>query len=160
MSLNFEALWTEIAAPFARHASVHGPDHWRRVERNGLLLATRTGADPDVIRLFALFHDSRRVNDGWDPGHGARGAEFASSHRGKSFQLPDTDFETLLYACIWHTEGVRHDDVTIATCWDADRLDLGRVGIVPDPKRMCTDFGRELAAAGSVETFLDQKPGR
>jgi uncharacterized protein len=78
-----------------------------------------------------------------------------SSHRGKSFQLSDEDFQLLQYACIWHTEGVHHDDVTIATCWDADRLDLGRVGIVPDPKRMCTDFGREMAAAGPVELILD-----
>ena len=47
----------------ARHSpknSVHGPRHWRRVERNGLLLATRSGANIAVVRLFALFHDSRR----------------------------------------------------------------------------------------------------
>lgn len=161
MPNDFEALWKEVAAPFSRHAtSLHGPDHWRRVERNGLLLATRTGANVEVVRLFALFHDSRRLNDGWDPGHGARGAEFASSHRGKSFQLSDEDFQTLLYACIWHTDRERHDDPTIATCWDADRLDLGRVGIVPDPQRMCTDFGREIAAAGSVELFLDRQETR
>lgn len=158
MPNDFEALWKEVAAPFSRHAtSLHGPDHWRRVERNGLLLATRTGANVDVVRLFALFHDSRRLNDGWDPEHGARGAEFASRHRGKSFQLSDQDFQTLQYACIWHTEGVRHDDATIATCWDADRLDLGRVGIIPDPLRMCTDFGREIAAAGPLEQFLAQQ---
>ncbi len=24
------------------------------------------------------------------------------------------------------------------TCWDADRLDLGRVGIMPEPSRLCT----------------------
>src|SRR3954470_1056434 len=65
-------LWQLVAAQFHSPAhSVHGPDHWRRVERNGLLLATRTGADVCVVRLFALFHDCRRENDGWDDGHGA-----------------------------------------------------------------------------------------
>jgi uncharacterized protein len=34
-------------------------------------------------------------------------------------------------------------DITIQTCWDADRLDLGRVGIVPDPARLCTVAARD-----------------
>jgi uncharacterized protein len=109
--------------------------------------------------LFALFHDSRRLNDGWDPGHGARGAEFAASLRGTAFQLSDDEFALLHYACVWHTKGKSHGNVTIATCWDADRLDLDRVGITPNPKRMCTDFGRTIAAAGSVESFLSRASG-
>jgi len=155
MDFDYTSLWELVAAPFARHAaSAHGPDHWRRVQRNGLLLCTRTGANRNVVRLFALFHDCRRVNDGWDPDHGARGAEYAASLRGTAFQISDEEFHQLHEACVWHTQGVRHDDATIATCWDADRLDLGRVGIIPDPNRMCTDFGREIAAAGSIEPFL------
>jgi len=51
-------------------------------------------------------------------------------------------------ACEGHTYKGYHDDVTIQTCWDADRLDLGRVGITPDPDRMCTGMGRQLALAG------------
>jgi len=47
-----------------------------------------------------------------------------------------------------HTHEGYHDDVTIQTCWDADRLDLGRVGIIPDPDRMCTGMGKQLALAG------------
>ena len=33
-------------------------------------------------------------------------------------------------------------DITVQTCWDADRLDLGRVGIRPDPRRLCTAAAR------------------
>jgi uncharacterized protein len=151
----FESVWNLVTAPFVGRAnSLHGPGHWRRVERNGLLLATQTGANLSVVQLFALFHDSRRLNDGWDPGHGARGAEFAASLRGTAFELTDDEFAQLHYACVWHTKGRAHTDATIATCWDADRLDLGRVGITPNPKRMCTDFGRTIAAAGSIEPFL------
>jgi uncharacterized protein len=34
-------------------------------------------------------------------------------------------------------------DITIQTCWDADRLDLGRVGTTPDPARLCTAAARD-----------------
>ncbi|MBT5083254.1 MAG: hypothetical protein HOM62_22025 [Rhodospirillaceae bacterium] len=34
-------------------------------------------------------------------------------------------------------------DITVQTCWDADRLDLGRAGIVPDPRYLCTDAAKE-----------------
>lgn len=150
-----DRVWRLVTGKFDRgHHSVHGPDHWRRVERNGLVLATRTGANIMVVRLFALFHDSRRVNDGWDPQHGARGAEHAATLRGVEFDLSDEDFERLHYACIWHTEGHHHDDPTIGTCWDADRLDLGRVGITPSKKFMSTEFAREISERGSIEDFL------
>jgi uncharacterized protein len=156
MDIDFKRLWAKIASPFRLHGtSIHGPEHWRRVERNGLLLCAESGARQDVVRLFALFHDSCRINDGWDPGHGARGAEYAAELRGSEFELDNADFELLRYACAWHTSGRKHDDATIATCWDADRLDLGRVGIIPDPARMCTKLGREIAAAGTVERYLE-----
>jgi uncharacterized protein len=34
---------------------------------------------------------------------------------------------------------------TIGTCWDADRLDLGRVGARPDPKYMSTEARKRAA---------------
>jgi uncharacterized protein len=152
---DYDRLWQRVTAQFKDgECSLHGPAHWRRVERNGLLLATRSGADVTIVRLFALFHDSRRENDGWDHGHGARGAQYATSLRGAAFELSDEEFGLLHYACTWHTDGHHHDDPTIATCWDADRLDLGRVGIIPSPEFMSTEFGREIAAFGSIEPFL------
>jgi uncharacterized protein len=147
MNADFDHLWQLVTEQFyLSDHSVHGPDHWRRVERNGLWLAEHTGADVAVVRLFALFHDSRRENDGRDRGHGARGAEFVATLRGTAYHLPDDRFELLRYACVWHTDGQHHDDPTIATCWDADRLDLGRVGTIPAPAFMSTDRAREIAA--------------
>jgi uncharacterized protein len=32
---------------------------------------------------------------------------------------------------------------TIGVCWDADRLDLTRVGIMPDPEFFSTAAGKE-----------------
>lgn len=123
----------------------HGVGHWARVWENGLRLAAETGADPEVVKLFALFHDSRRLNDGWDDGHGLRGAKLAKRCRGKLFDLSDDRFELLYRACAWHTEGRDDGDVTVLTCWDADRLDLGRVGEVPNPKYLCTAAGKASA---------------
>lgn len=153
---DYDTLWDAvIGEPHCRHEySVHGPDHWRRVERNACILAARTGANISVVRLFALFHDSRRENDGHDPHHGRRGAEFAARVRGSWFQLPDDEFELLHYACVWHTDGHHHDNTTIGTCWDADRLDLGRVGMIPDPDFMSTEFGAEIATHGVIQPWI------
>lgn len=120
----------------------HGVVHWARVMENGLKLEETTGADRTVVTLFALFHDSRRVNDGSDWGHGLRGAKLARQLRGSAFELNDDEFELLYRACEWHTEGESDPSPTVCTCWDADRLDLGRVGIRPDPRYLCTEAAR------------------
>jgi uncharacterized protein len=154
--IDYENLWRHVTAarPHVDRYSGHGPDHWRRVERNGCILAARTGANITVVRLFALFHDSRRENDGWDPGHGQRGADFATSLRGQLFDLTDGDFNLLRTACIGHTDEHRHEDPTIGTCWDSDRLDLGRVGMIPDPAYMSTAFAAEIAAHGTIRPWI------
>ena len=117
---------------------IHGVAHWARVLENGLRLAEATGANVEVVQLFAVFHDSRRVNDGVDHGHGQRGAELATQLRGDLFDLSDLDFWLLCEACARHTDGFTDGDITIQTCWDADRLDLGRVGKTPNPQRLWT----------------------
>ncbi|NNM00377.1 MAG: hypothetical protein HKO62_06475 [Gammaproteobacteria bacterium] len=122
---------------------VHGLPHWGRVRSNGLRLARRTGADVAVVELFALFHDARRLNEYTDPEHGARGAALAASMRGRFFALADEQFDLLCAACRGHSEGGTEADVTVMTCWDADRLDLGRVGIEPEASYLCTEAARE-----------------
>ena len=117
---------------------IHGVSHWARVLENGVRLAGETGANVKVVRLFALFHDSQRINEGYDPEHGLRAAEYAASLRGKLFILSDEEFEWLYTACAYHTDGLTTGDITVQTCWDADRLDLGRVYIQPHPKYLCT----------------------
>lgn len=120
----------------------HGPKHWSRVESNGLKLAALSGANSLVVSLFALFHDAARLNDDFDPEHGQRGAQLALSLRDQLPPLTESEFAMLVYACSNHTDGLHHPDPTIGTCWDADRLDLGRVGIEPDPNYFSTSAGR------------------
>ena len=51
--------------------------------------------------------------------------------------------DLLVEACAGHSDGFTKADITVQTCWDADRLDLGRVGIEPHPKYLCTEVARE-----------------
>ena len=121
----------------------HGIAHWARVMENGLRLAEATGADIGVVQLFAVLHDSQRLNEGTDPDHGPRAAEFAVTVRGLLFELSDREFRLLHRACAGHTHERTHPNITIQTCWDADRLDLGRVGMTPDPNLLCTDAAKQ-----------------
>lgn len=121
----------------------HGAIHWARVLENGLRLAELTGANVEVVKLFAVFHDACRLNEHTDKHHGRRGADLAARLRGKSFVLGDADFELLYDACSRHTDGLVEGDITVQTCWDADRLDLGRVGIRPEPRYLCTAAAKD-----------------
>ena len=125
--------------------ALHGVSHWERVERNGLLLATPE-CDVTVIRLFAYLHDSCRENDGYDLEHGPRAALMMESLRDSLLKdLSDEQFSLLQQACRQHTSTRSTGNPTIDACFDADRLDLGRVGIQPDPEKMATARGKEMA---------------
>ena len=84
---------------------------------NGRSLSKETGANIEVVELFALIHDCRRENENYD-------------------------LEELVYACHWHSHGHTTGTPTVMTCWDSDRLDLGRVGKKPLPKYLCTDVAK------------------
>ena len=124
---------------------IHGVSHWSRVRVNGLRLAHTTGANPRVVECFAFLHDSRRVDDGFDPDHGARAAVLAGELCGAVINLSGRELDLLQDAGTHHSGGRTRGDVTVLTCWDADRLDLGRVGARPDPDRLCTDAARDPA---------------
>jgi uncharacterized protein len=122
-------------------SALHGPAHWERVEACGLFIAQRTGADEELIRLFALFHDACRENDSRDPQHGPRGAALVREVH-EAGLLPGLErdrLETLHFAITHHTHTIHHPDPTIGACWDADRLDLVRFGIVLDPALLNTE---------------------
>lgn len=137
--------------------SIHGPVHWGRVLENALRIREETGADLRVLELFALFHDSLRQNDQIDPDHGERGARYAHKLRQDGmFELEDAAFDLLRIACTEHTDGGTGGDPTVITCWDADRLDLWRCGIIPRPERMCTQTARRPDV---IEWAMDRSGG-
>ncbi len=127
---------------------IHGASHWARVRDNGLKLAPLTGARVDLIEYFAFLHDSCRISDRGDPGHGPRAAQLAKELRHTHIALDDSAFDQLLRALEGHTGGDTPGDETIATCWDADRLDLGRIAVIPDPRFLVTQAAREPQIIG------------
>lgn len=140
-----EQAWEGFALRHPRTA--HGRDHWEKVEFNALALAKATpGCDADIAQLFAILHDSKRVNEDDDPEHGHRAAEYV----GELYKKGDLDFlgedrvRLLQHACRLHNDGQTSDDPTVGVCWDADRLDLTRVGIMPDDKYLSTKTGKEM----------------
>lgn len=140
-------LWQLVAAQFrlGTHTE-HGPSHWLTVRRNGLYLARHHSADAEVIRLFALFHDSCRENELRDPQHGPRGARLALEFREAGhFQLDDARMDLLVTACTIHNGAGPQTEPTLSVCLDADRLDLGRVGITPDPALLSTPTAKDIA---------------
>jgi uncharacterized protein len=158
--IDFEKLWQHVINdPALRESRIHGPDHWARVERNGLFIGERVGADLTVIKLFALFHDSRRQNDAIDPGHGKRGAEYSKTLRNQLFDLSDEQFKCFFNSCRLHTRQIHTKDLTMGVCWDSDRLDLGRIGFKPSAKFMNTDIAKNIVNKNKWET-LEEIPVR
>jgi uncharacterized protein len=141
-----ESLDAVVARSTSHSSSLHGLAPWERVRENGYALASATpGADREVVRLFALFHDSMRVNDGHDPDHGRRGSALARE-LARLLPLEHLQLEHLTTACDGHTDGFVSDDPTVGACWDADRLDLPRVRIQPEARLLSTAAARARAA--------------
>jgi uncharacterized protein len=141
--IDWEAVWNRANSEFklGEH-SVHGPRHWLNVEANGLALCAQTGAIENVVRLFAYLHDCQRIDDGFDSDHGRRAARFARQIHGELFRLSEAHFKLLETAIELHADGQVSNNATIGTCWDADRLDLGRVGIKPRAKMLSTEAAK------------------
>ena len=130
-------------------STIHGLRHWRRVERNGRLLAVREGCEPDLVVLFAYTHDFLRENDGHDPGHGPRAADFVMHRwRETGVEVPAERLRELATACRDHTSSNSPPSRLVALCWDADRLDLPRVGIEPELEYFHTDAARTMVRNG------------
>ena len=101
----------------------------------------------DVIMAFAYLHDSERMDNGYDVEHGARASKLIDTIRHTELRaLNDEQIRKLKRACELHTIEHRTGDITIDICFDADRMDIGRVGIKPLPERMATKRGAELVA--------------
>lgn len=124
--------------------SEHGLSHWRRVEKIGNYLFRHTKENLEIINFFAYFHDSKRENNGYDPEHGLRASFFIKWLYNKNvLNISKNQLDRLVFACEHHNDSKsKSNDITIQICWDADRLDLWRVGIVPVPSFLNTNFAK------------------
>lgn len=151
--------WSEAHACPSHY---HGVGHWHRVAAFGQelcrLAREMQPGDPyyeegevnsRVVLLFAYLHDSCRQDDGYDLEHGPRAAETIPEIRHSLLAfLSDREFLLLQRAIREHTASRTTDCLTVNLCLDSDRLDLGRVGITPDPEQMASKVGAMMAAGG------------
>ena len=149
----------------ASSSRIHGLNHWRRVEAFGLLMAeVCPEADKEVISWFAYTHDSMRTDDGCCIEHGPNAAELIDKVRDSYMsELSDKQIQKLRTACYHHTFEKNAEDITVDICFDADRLDLLRCGLTPNPLMMASEIGAELAgvlteAADGYKDVHDLRP--
>jgi len=67
------------------------------------------------------------------------------------FAIDPGRFVLLKEAIRLHTSSQTTNDPTIGTCWDADRLDIGRVGMTPSTQYMSTEVGMVMASGGATQ---------
>lgn len=138
----------------ARYSNIHGVEHWDRVYQNGQRLAS-PDVDILVVGAFAYLHDVCRENDGVDINHGLRASMKINEIRNTLLSsFSDEQIELLQLACKYHTTRRKMGHPTIDACFDADRLDLGRVGITPNPKKMATKTGARIAKKNQPLPFI------
>lgn len=130
------------------HSPMHGVEHWKRVASNGVRIARDTpGANARVVAAFGILHDSLRRSDRHDPDHGLRASLLARRLRDEGILgLDDTSMDLLCHALEHHDRGTTSSDPTVGCAWDADRLELSRVGIAPIESLLSTEAARKIIA--------------
>lgn len=140
--------------------SPHGFYHWFRVLERGLMIADQEDVDASVIIAFSFLHDAFRENDGVDLDHGEIAAKAINDFLYKNLNLDKRQIQVLCFACKYHSNGYVVGNLdkkqysienfndkelnTVGACWDADRLDLARVGIYPDRDYLSTNTAKNV----------------
>lgn len=133
---------------------LHGEVHWKCVALTAFWLARHTPkADLEFIFTFAMLHDTMRLDDGADPEHGARAAKLfialTQENELDAFGAYDQRTLDMVHALTHHvgsTNAVGYDNPNVGLCWDADRLNLWRVGLTPDDRYLTTAMAKTEAA--------------
>lgn len=114
--MQHKALVAEVRSQFRLAlGGIHGVSHWARVQYHSLKIAEQENARKDVVKLFALLHDSQRWEDGFDPDHGLRVVEYAKYLRGHLFEIDNQGFALLCEAMAYHSEGRTDAEITVQT---------------------------------------------
>ncbi|NTT85729.1 hypothetical protein [Tabrizicola fusiformis] len=123
---------------------IHGELHWRAVAAIGLSFCENFPClSPNLALAFGMLHDCRRQNDHFDPGHGPRAAELARHSDVIRSALTSDEVEALAVACEQHDKGTVSSIQQIGACFDADRFNLVRVGIMPDRRFFSLPWSQE-----------------
>ncbi len=147
---------------------VHGPGHVARVMAWAAVLARETALPEDAeqpLLWAAACHDLMREDDGPDPEHGLRAADWVRANLPRILGGAPGWLETAALACRWHVtpdERIPWTHVVLWTLKDADALDRVRLGDLEprflrgDPARALVPRARELF----VRTRDERDPAR
>jgi uncharacterized protein len=69
--------------------------------------------------------------------------------------VSDEEIELLKEACRLHSIKHKTGNPTIDACFDSDRLDLWRVGLIPDRYRLATEKGKEIASKTDYKLLMN-----
>lgn len=128
------------------HHGWHGIAHWSRVWRNARELCEVMNVDPTVPCLFAFLHDSQRYDEGADSQHGPRAVLWLEGlYAQRKLAISPIELHVLCKAIDGHSDGETEASRVVQICWDSDRLDLGRVGVRPDPRYLCTEHAKKFS---------------
>jgi uncharacterized protein len=146
-------------------AGIHGLGHAARVLVWANIVATwmreQGGTvDVEVVRWAATLHDVRRLDDGKDPLHGERAAEWvrANSDTLKP-ALSEGQLDRLVYCCAWHVPN--DDDAPVLTpeliaLKDGDGLDRVRLGDLKSDF-LRTSRAKSLCASATLLFLLSDR---
>jgi hypothetical protein len=142
---------------------MHGERHWRGVAWAGLRIAELRGdLRPEVMVAFGLLHDCRRETDDWDPEHGDRAAHVASRSAPLKRLLGAEGRDLVAEACRLHERGRTCPETPqIGACWDADRVNLVRLGFRLDPRYftvLSPDDGTLQAVSEETRQIINAPP--
>lgn len=147
-------------------SQLHGARHWAHVAYFGRKLATMSGLDESAFRCvnaFAWTHDLWRMHDGGGNQHGRDGFDrFQELDCDLVRQLNEPERQFVARCIRHHSDGYTARDAceqglfdgiglpdlwmidTAGCCWDADRLDLSRLGRSPIARYMSTRYWMSL----------------
>lgn len=148
--------WDDVAGRLSEvlplpDSQIHGYEHARRVGLFAEMLARTYGADPLFAVVAAYCHDCGRLNDGEDPEHGKRSWQRCADSVSRLFTGAPLD--QLRVAIEEHPLGMTSDVPLIAALWDADRVDLMRLGYKLESRFFSDSRAMKLAETLRVVDF-------
>ena len=122
--------------------NIHGIPHLRRVAVTAGRIAASIGEDIESAVVAGFLHDCARNDDGGGTCHALDSAVLAKKLL--SMFYPHLDVVRLCDAIARHADGETTKDLLVACVWDADRLDLSRLGIEVNSDLLSTSVARRI----------------
>lgn len=148
MRVDFEQVRNIAFKHMKLKKGLHGFGHIERVVEYAKLIAKKEcpGKYEDII-VGAYLHDVGRIDDSENNEHALKSAEIAEFLISRHW--PWLDKKKIVEAIKYHADGDVTDDHVIGAIWDADRLDLDRIGKVIDCNLLSTKTAKKILSKKS-----------